>query len=266
MKVINSNFFTEAVRYIKFGASFGWHERNAGNISLRLLPSEIVTVKDDIADADVWIKLPHRVLNMADEYIFTTVSGSYFIDIDHDIEHKFCICKISRDGSAYSVVWGGEKPTSEFFGHVLSLSELKSKGARRAVYHAHPANSIALSYLIPSDDKSFSEAIWESETECPFVIPNGVGVLGFHIPGSYELAKATSEKIKLYNAVIWSFHGVFATGESIMDAFGLVAALEKSAEIKLKVMSAGVRINTISKEQQKATAEYYGFALNEFKF
>jgi len=266
MKVIDSPFFNEALRFIGYGSSFGWHERNAGNISLRLTKQEIDSVFDDFSFDRKWVALPEPVSNMSNQYIFTTVSGSYFIDIQNEPETKFCICEISGEGTSYRVVWGGIKPTSELCGHLMSLGELKKRNAGRAVYHCHPANIIALSYILPQDDKSVSTALWESETECPFVFPEGVGVIGINIPGSLELAKATAQKIAEYNAVLWSFHGIFASGDSISSAFGLAHAIEKAAEIKLKVISSGVTPkNTITKEQEKSIAEYYNYSLKDFE-
>ena len=73
-------------------------------------------------------------------------------------------------------------------------------------------------------------------------------------------------KIKDYNAVLWAFHGIFASGESISSAFGLAHAIEKAAEIKLKVISSGITpLNIITKQQQEITASTYGFKLNDFK-
>lgn len=265
MKVIDSDFYKEALRFISYASSFGWHERNAGNISLCLNEQQVETICDEFLDSNPIIALPIAIPEMAGEYIFTTVSGSYFIDIQNSSETKFCICKVLSDGASYRVVWGGLKPTSELCGHLMSLAELKNRGNGRAVYHCHPANIVALSYILPLDDKTISQMLWGSETECPFVFPNGIGVVGFKVPGSFELAVATAEKIKIYDAVLWAHHGIFATGDSIVSAFGLAHAIEKAAEISLKVITSGKSIlNTITHEQQKLTAEAYGFKLNEF--
>ncbi|MBR5285650.1 MAG: rhamnulose-1-phosphate aldolase [Clostridia bacterium] len=266
MKIIESNFYNEALRFIRYGCEMGWHERNAGNISLRLLKEEVDSVSEDFAFEREWVSISYPVPEMANEFIFTTATGSYFIDIQNCAETKFCICQISGDGGSYRVVWGGTKPTSELCGHLMSLGQLRKRSANRAVYHCHPANTVALTYVLPKDDKSFSEALWESETECAFVFSEGVGLVPFFVPGSLDLAIATSEKIQKYNAVIWSFHGVFASGETIGSAFGLAHAIEKAAEIKIKVLSTGLPVlNTISTEEQKKTANTYGYKLNEFK-
>lgn len=266
MKVTESSFFNEGLRFIKYGCDLGWHERNAGNISLRLLREEIDSVFEDLSFDREWVAISKAVPEMANEFVFTTATGSYFIDIHNAPETKFCICEISSDGSAYRVVWGGLKPTSELCGHLMSLETLKNRGTNRAVYHCHPANVVALTYIFPQNDKSISDALWESETECAFVFPEGVGIVPFFVPGSIELASATAEKIRFFNAVIWSFHGVFASGDSIASAFGLAHAIEKAAEIKLKVLSTGMKvINSITQEQQQLTAKTYGFELNKFE-
>lgn len=265
MKVIDSDFYKEALRFISYASAFGWHERNAGNISLRLNEKQIESICDEFVDSNPIITLPTAIPEMAGEYIFTTVSGSYFIDIQNSPEMKFCICKVLSDGGSYRVVWGGLKPTSELCGHLLSLAELKKRGGGSAVYHCHPANIVALSYILPLDDKTVSQNLWASETECPFVFPSGVGVVGFKVPGSFELATATAEKVKSFDAVLWAHHGIFATGDSIASAFGLAHAIEKAAEISLKVISSGRTVlNTITEDQQRLTAETYGFKLNEF--
>lgn len=265
MKITDSYFYREALRFIGYGSRLGWHERNAGNISLRLSREEIESVQDDFSYERGWNKLSEPIEDMAGEYVFTTVSGCYFIDMDDNSSEKFCICEISSDGSEYRIVWGGIKPTSELCGHLMSLAELRRRSSCRAVYHCHPANIVALSYILPQDDKSVSEAIWESETEGAFVLPQGVGVVGFYVPGSLELAKATAEKVKTFDAVLWSFHGVFACGDSIASAFGLAHAIEKAAEIKIKVLSTGLPVlNKITTEQQELTARTYGFELNKF--
>ena len=266
LKVKESAFLKEAIRFIGYGSQFGWHERNAGNLSLLLIEDELNLVRDDFSFENEWIKLSIPVLELANEFVFTTVSGSYFIDIHNDSENKFCICQISEDGTAYRIVWGVEKPTSELCGHLMSLESLKKRNGGRAIYHCHPSNVVALSYIIPQTDKDISNALWESETECAFVFPKGIGVVGFCVPGSIELAKLTSAKINDYDAVLWSCHGVFATGDSIATAFGLVHAIEKAAEIRMKILSTGKEIFcAITKEQQRMCAETYGFKLNEFK-
>lgn len=263
MGVISSAFYREAVRFIEIGASFGWHERNAGNISLLLNDCETAEIRGELDTSRDWTALPERRPDMAGEYVFTTVTGSYFTDVSAD---SFCICELASDGGAYRVVWGGERPTSEIGGHILSLAEMKRRtDGFRAVYHCHPADLAALTYLMPCDDKAITEALWRSETECAFVFPNGVGAVGFEVPGSFELARRTAEKLHVRDAAVWFYHGLFAAGRDIKDAFGRAHAIAKAAEIRLKIISSGrEETGTITDEQLRLTAKAYGCTLAEF--
>ena len=74
-------------------------------------------------------------------------------------------------------------------------------------------NTIALTFVLPLDDKIFTRELWESATECPVVFPDGVGVVGWMVPGGREIAIKTAELMKKYDVVIWAHHGMFCSGE-----------------------------------------------------
>ena len=256
-------FYREAVKFINIGASFGWHERNAGNISLWLTPDEVAAAEPFFKNGYAEKELARTVPDMDGEYVFTTATGSYFTDMSED---SFCICKVCGSGKKYRVVWGAEKPTSELCGHLMSLATFKrASDSRRAVYHCHPADLIALTNILPLEDKVFTTELWSALTECPFVFPRGLGVVPFQVPGSPELADATARLIGNRDAAVWAFHGLFATGESIKDAFGVAHTVAKAAEIRLKMISSGkCAVNTVSTEEIKAIAEYFGKEIAEF--
>lgn len=252
------SFLGTALRFIGYGSRMGWHERNAGNVSLRLNDSEREEVLSSGSKRGEWRRLRLPVSGMENELVFTTVSGSYFIDMEHNADEKFCVCEINGSGDSYRLLWGSGEPTSELYGHLLGLSELKKRNGNRAVYHCHPPHAVALSFLV-SDETELNDLLWKSETECAFVFPEGVGLIPFFIPGSPGLAQATGEKMKKHDAVIWANHGVFASGEDIASAFGLAHAIEKAAEIRMLIISSGMtEKSVITDEQLAATAEYYG--------
>lgn len=105
------------------------------------------------------------------------------------------------------------------------------------VYHAHTTNIIALTFVLPLEDKVFTRELWEMATECPVVFPDGVGVVPWMVPGGREIAVATSELMKKYDLAIWAHHGMFAAGEDFDLTFGLMHTAEKSAEILVKMLS-----------------------------
>lgn len=74
----------------------------------------------------------------------------------------------------------------------------------RVVYHAHTTNIIALTFVLPLEDKVFTRELWEMATECPVVFPAGIGVVPWMVPGGREIAVATSELMK--NMILRSGH------------------------------------------------------------
>ena len=96
---------------------------------------------------------------------------------------------------------------------------------------------IALTFVLPLKDEVFTRELWEMATECPVVFPDGVGVVGWMVPGGRTIAQATSALMHQYDAVIWAHHGMFASGEDFDGTFGLMHTIEKSAEILMKVLA-----------------------------
>ena len=115
----------------------------------------------------------------------------------------------------------------------------------RVMYHAHPESVIALSNCLPLDSKMITRALWSSMVECPFLFPYGVGVVDCMIPGGAQIAEKTAEQMAAHDAVLWAHHGLFCAGMDFDSAFGLMEAIDKAANIQLRIMSTGKRVNTI---------------------
>ncbi len=79
---------------------------------------------------------------------------------------------------------------------------------------------IALTFVLPLEDKVFTRELWEMATECPVVFPSGIGVVPWMVPGGREIAVATSELMKKYDLAIWAHHGMFAAGFDFDLTFG----------------------------------------------
>ena len=85
------------------------------------------------------------------------------------------------------------------------------------------------------------------------------------VPGGADIAMATSELMKKYQAAIWAQHGLLVSGPDFDIAFGLAHTIEKSAEIYVKVlsMSGGLIRQTITDDDLRAIARDFGVTLNE---
>lgn len=242
MKILDAEFVKGFIRVCDDGFHQNWHERNGGNLSYRIKPEEVESVNEDLTHKNPWQPIGTSVKGLKGEYFMVTGSGKYFRNVILDPPSNTCIIEIDESGENYRICWGlvnGGRPTSELPSHLMNHEVKKeaTAGRYRVIYHAHPANVIALTFVLPLEDKVFSRELWEMATECPVVFPAGVGVVGWMVPGGRDIAVATSELMKKYDAAIWAHHGLFASGEDFDLTFGLMHTVEKSAEILVKVLS-----------------------------
>ena len=242
MKVLESKFMQDFIKMADDGYKQGWHERNGGNLSYRLKKGEVEAIRGRMYRDTSWQPIGTEVPGLAGEFFLVTGTGKYFRNIIVDPEACLTIIEIDETGSNYRIRWGlveGGNPTSELPTHLMN-HEVKKKltdGKHRVIYHAHTTNTIALTFVLPLEDEVFTRELWEMATECPVVFPEGVGVIGWMVPGGREIAVATSKLMEKYNAVIWAHHGMFCSGETFDLTFGLMHTIEKSAEILIKVLS-----------------------------
>jgi len=241
MKVLDAEFVQGFMRMANDGWEQGWHERNGGNLSYRIKPEEVESVKEEL-DPGEWQAIGTSVPKLAGEYFLVTGSGKYFRNAAIKPEDSFCIIELDGVGENYRICWGlvnGGRPTSELPSHLMNheVKMIATEGRHRVIYHCHPANTIALTFVLPLTDEAFTRELWEMATECPVVFPEGIGVVPWMAPGGRDIAVATSELMKQYNVAIWAHHGMFCSGADFDEAFGLMHTVEKSAEILVKVLS-----------------------------
>lgn len=241
MKMTEAKFVQGFIRMANDGWEQGWHERNGGNLSYRVKPEEVDQVKENFRPGE-WKPIGTSVPKLAKEYFLVTGSGKYFRNVILDPEDSVCMIELDETGGNYRIVWGlvnGGRPTSELPSHLMNheVKMVASGGKHRVIYHAHTTNVIALTFVLPLEDKVFTRELWEMATECPVVFPDGVGVVPWMVPGGREIAVATSELMKKYDVAIWAHHGMFASGEDFDLTFGLMHTVEKSAEILVKMLS-----------------------------
>lgn len=257
------------VRMCRDGWEQGWHERNGGNLSYRMTQEEVEQCSPFFTGDGEEVPLGVKAENLAGEYFMVTGSGKFFRNVAECPEENICICRISPQGDAWRIVWGlvkGGRPTSEFPSHIMNHSVRKEAtgGQCRVIYHAHVTALIAMTYILPLTARDFSRALWKSATECPVVFPGGVGVTPWMVPGGAQIALATGELMKEYDAAIWSHHGLFVSGPDFDTTFGLMHTIEKAADIFMRVTSSGRPVlQTITDDDLRAIAAEFGVTLRE---
>lgn len=270
MNVLESKVVKGFISMANDGWLQGWHERNGGNLSYRMTEEEISEISENLLDSSEWKSIGTTVPKLAGEYFVVTGSGKFFRNVILDPEDSICIIKLDNKGEKYKILWGlinGGRPTSELPAHLMNHEAkfVATDGKHRVIYHAHPANIIALTFVLPLEDKVFTRELWEMATECPVVFPGGIGVVPWMVPGGRDIAVETSKLMSKYDAAVWAHHGLFCSGESFDITFGLMHTIEKAAEILVKVMSitGGTKRQTIQPNQFRALAKDFKVTLPE---
>jgi len=260
--ILNSWFIQGMVKATGDGWLKGWHERNGGNISLRLGESDLAPYRAGFAaprEAPLTVALP----KLAGQFYLVTGTGQYFHNVPTDPASTLGIIEVAPDGKAFKILWGyegGGAPTSELSAHLTShmSRQSASKGGDRVIMHSHATNLIALTYVLRPDTATITRALWEGSTECLVVFPDGVGVLPWMTPGTDAIGGATAEAMSRHSVVLWPFHGVFAAGPTLDFAFGLIDTAEKAAEVLVKVMSMGGPRQSMTTQNLRDLAARFG--------
>ena len=269
MKVLDAKFVQGFIRMADDGFQQGWHERNGGNLSYRIKDEEVDEIRDQLSYDREWMPIGTEVPGLAGEYFLVTGTGKYFRNVIIDPETNIGIIEVDDKGVNYRICWGftdGGRPTSELPTHLMNheVKKRQTNGKHRVIYHAHTTNTIALTFVLPLTDEVFTRELWEMATECPVVFPEGLGVVGWMVPGEREIAVEASKLMEKYNAVIWAHHGMFCSGEDFDLTFGLMHTIEKSAEILVKVMSmAPKKLQTITPDDFRKLAVGFKVELPE---
>ncbi len=269
MRILEMKFVKGFIKMADDGYQQGWHERNGGNLSYRLKPSEVEDVMPRLNSPGEWVPIGTSVPGLANEFFMVTGSGKYFRNIIVDPEVCLAIIELDDAGENYRIRWGlveGGVPTSELPTHLMNheVKKRTSEGRHRVIYHAHTTNTIALSFVLPLNDEIWTRELWEMATECPVVFPEGVGVVGWMVPGGRDIAVATSKLMEQYNVAIWAHHGMFCSGEDFDLTFGLMHTVEKSAAILVKVLSMSpIKHQTIMPEGFRKLEGQFNISLPE---
>lgn len=245
--------------------NLGWDERNGGNVSCLLDEKDL----SEYLDLDKVIRtypLNFDASEVKGKYFLATGTGKYFRNTLKDPETNLGIFRVSEDGQNAELLWGykdGGKSTSETYAHLMChIARLRVDPNHKVVMHTHPSSIIALTHILPNDEKEFTKALWRVMTESIVVYPDGIGVLPWMQSGTYEIGVATAEKMMDRRIVVWGLHGIYGVGDSIDEAFGLIETVDKSAEIYLRYRPYE-DINTINDENLKGIAKFYGVTPRE---
>ena len=214
-----------------------WDERNGGNLSYILKEEEVLEVCGKI-EVTRTFHYDFDLSPLVGKFFIITGTGKYFKNCLKDPKNNLGIMKV-LDEHTLGLIWGyedGGRPTSESPTHLkCHIERLAVDKEHRLVIHCHPTNIICMSHIHDLDSDHWTEDLWKMQTESIVVFPEGVAVLPWILCGGEEIGIATAEKMKEYRSVVWAQHGLFCTGKTLDEVFGLIETIEKAAEIYVKI-------------------------------
>ena len=258
--ILEAKFMIEAIRTLTNLYRLGWDERNGGNLSYLLYDEDI----EGYLDTDKVIReipMSFDASDIAGKLFLVTGTGKYFKNVQYDPEENLGIIRISDKGNVAELLWGfsdGGKFTSELPAHLMShMVRLEIDPAHRVVMHTHPTNTIAMSLVHDISPRAFTRTLWQMQTESIVVFPEGVAVLPWMVCGTNDIGVATAEQLRRQRLCVWTAHGIYGTGRTLDEAFGLIETVEKAAQ--LYMLSAGLGIkNGITDDELRALAATFG--------
>ena len=258
--ILEAKFMIEAVRTLTNLYRLGWDERNGGNLSYLLYDEDI----EGYLDTDKVIReipMSFDASAIKGKIFLVTGTGKYFKNVQYDPAENLGIIRISDKGNVAELLWGftdGGKFTSELPAHLMShMVRLEIDPAHRVVMHTHPTNTIAMSLVHDISPRAFTRTLWQMQTESIVVFPEGVAVLPWMVCGTNDIGVATAEQLRRQRLCVWTAHGIYGTGRTLDEAFGLIETVEKAAQ--LYMLSAGLGIkNGITDDELRALAATFG--------
>jgi rhamnulose-1-phosphate aldolase len=230
----------------------GWAERNAGNVSVDVSDNREIAGTGSWKQIDTIVPYPE----VAGCSFLVTVTGARFRDVAKRPEEHVVVARIADDLSGYRILLpsgrdAGTLTTSEFPSHLGVHAYLRrTQPAKKAVLHTHPDCLLALTHIGRfASTETLSRLLWSMHPEMKIVMPDGVGVVPYCLPGSDDLAEATVKVLERHRLVLWEKHGCLAVGSDVFEAFDLIDTAEKSAKIFLMVRSAGFEADGLTDEQ-----------------
>ncbi|WP_311775488.1 rhamnulose-1-phosphate aldolase [Listeria booriae] len=260
-EVIKAPFVQEMMKVTANLYRLGWDERNGGNISYLLTEQEV----SEFVDPNQVIRTIPMIFDateLAGKYFIVTGSGKYFKNVIDEPDVNLGIIRVAQTGTSVELLWGftdGGVPTSELPAHFMShIERLKIDPNHRIIMHNHATNIIAMTFTHSLEERDFTRTLWQMCTECIVVFPEGVGILPWMVPGTDAIGMATAAKMRDFRLVIWPHHGIFGSGSSMDEVFGLIETAEKAAEVYTLVQAQGGVKQTITDQQLQDLADAFG--------
>lgn len=237
----------------------GWAERNAGNLSFDVTD---VVAGGRVARGGATVAFGAEYPELPGRRLLVTAAGSRMRDLAREPDAGSGILEVREDGAGYAVAWAGSgtfAPTSELPSHLAIHAALRRRGAaQRAVVHTHPAELLALSHDPRlADEAALNRALCAMHPEMVVVLPSGIGVVPYVLPGSTAQGAAAGAAMERHDVALWVRHGAVAVGNDFASAFDLLDTANAAARLLLLCRAAGFEPQGLSGADLEALRRAY---------
>jgi rhamnulose-1-phosphate aldolase len=244
-------------------------EGAAGNISLfvgwPMDPRRTFPIREQIA-------LPQAAPELAGGALLVTGSGRRLREIIDDPAANLGVVVVHEDGRSGDLYTSPrrlfERLTSEFNSHLaVHYDQVLRTGTNfHALIHAQPLHLTYLSHIPRYQDETYLDRRllrWQPETIIN--LPEGMGYVPFHIPGSPELMAATLDALSKHRVVVWAKHGVMARSDaSVKRASDRIEYAETGARYECLNLSNGEQAEGLSPQEIAAICRAFGIQQSIF--
>lgn len=237
----------------------GWTPGGGGNVSYLLDDAEVAEL-GYVPGSGRRIAMESIPDGVRGRYILVTATGSFFRELRDDPDHLLGIIHIPTSGDYYEICRGleGSRPTGELDSHLAAhATRLAVDPTQRVVMHNHTPHVLEMTHVAPLDERDFTLDIWRMIPEAVLFLPEGIGLVPWCVPCTQDMATLTLDSMRTHRIVVWQYHGLFATGSSMHELFGLLELIDMCCETWMAAEACPSRHPGISDEGLRGICERF---------
>jgi len=252
-------FLQEMAKTTSLMVQKGWGERQNGSVSIRLLFEDIEQYEDSLIAGERQ-SIGDRIPGVGGQYYLVMAWRDALRDLTLNPEESLTILRVSPDGDWFKPLWGNPEigiSTWEIAAQLRTqdLRQQVTLGRNRVMMQCSPPNLTALASLPAISPAMITRALWEMNSQCLQVCPDGVGVMHSANPGTAAVGISAAESMRRHRMTLWPSYGIFAGGANLQEAFELIDTLETAAALVLGAISDGGPKQFVQNHAMRALAE-----------
>ncbi len=218
------------------------------------------------------IELPTVVPELAHHAMLVTGSGRRLREIVEDPAANLG-CVIVDEGGRTAQLYTSQRRlfarlTSEFNSHLAVHHDFicTTQTNFHTLVHAQPPYLTYLSH-VPAyrDEKYLNRHVLRWEPESIMHLPQGIGFVPFHVPGSPEQMRDTLDALRRHRLVIWGKHGVMSRSEtSVKRASDFIEYAETGAHYEYMNLANQERGEGLTDEEIRAVCAAFNIEQSIF--